>query len=62
MKSQSKIVVRMINKCKDDTHKHLNEFRKFKQLNYIRKVMQYMEEAFNKDIEILKIIKLKHWK
>jgi gas vesicle protein len=63
-KEFKRMITRMINKIKGDTHKYLNEFQENtnKQINEIEKTMQDKEKEFNKDIEIPPKIKLKPWK
>jgi hypothetical protein len=50
-----------LNELKEDINKHLTELKEnsMKQLNKIRKIMQDIQEEFNKDIEILEKMKLK---
>jgi hypothetical protein len=49
------MIIRTINKIKENMYKCLNEFQKNtnKQLEELRKTMQDMKEEFNKDIQIL---------
>lgn len=49
-----------LNELKENINKHLKKFKvnSNKQLNEIRETLQNRKEGYNKDMEILKIIKL----
>jgi hypothetical protein len=51
---QEQLLLRTINKIKEDMNKHSNEFHETsnKELNEIKEIMWDMKEKFNDDIEI----------